>query len=231
MGCLRFMTKMSLAFLTMAVFLALSAAGAGGATVLHASLSTEIPANPSGGGSLSAPVPEVTKGKLLVASPYMNDPVFSRSVVIIIDYSAHGVTGLIINRPTKIGLAAALTDLKGIRDSGDPLYFGGPVNLSGVTMLVRAPEQPQESVRVTGDVYFSASPGAFRRLFDDDGSPKAYRVFAGFAGWAPEQFAWELSNGGWMVMDADPDVIFDGDPRGLWPRLIDRFEAARPDGL
>lgn len=215
----------------MAVFLALSATGAGAAAILHARLSPETPAGAQGDRPLGAPEPEVAKGKLLVASPYMNDPVFSRSVVIIIDYSAHGVTGLIINRPTKIGLAAALTDLKGIRESGDPLYFGGPVNLSGVTMLVRAPEQPQESVRVTGDVYFSASPGAFRRLLDNDGSPKAYRVFAGFAGWAPEQFAWEVSNGAWMVMDADPDVIFDGDPRGLWPRLIDRLEAASTGGL
>src|SRR5512146_88504 len=48
------------------------------------------------------------KGKFLVASRNLLDPRFRETVVLLIDYSAQGAAGLIINRPSKAHLAELL---------------------------------------------------------------------------------------------------------------------------
>lgn len=193
------------------------AVAAGGG--VYASLSTGMPVSPNVSPEGDVAATGIAKGKFLVAGPRMNDPLFFHAVVLIVAYNGSGVAGLIVNHPARITLSHALRDFKALKDSTDQLYLGGPVRFENVTLLVRAGRPPQDALQVIGDVYFSASPDAFRSLFDGQGAPEAFRVYAGYAGWSHGQLLWEISVGGWKVIDADPGVIFDNDPEGLWSRL------------
>ena len=44
----------------------------------------------------------------------------------------------------------------------------------------------------------------------------AVRLFAGYAGWAPEQLHEELAEGAWYVVDGDPADAFTESPQTLW---------------
>lgn len=63
------------------------------------------------------------------------------------------------------------------------------------------------------------------------------RIFRGYAGWGPGQLEGELSAGAWIVLDADPDDIVDGDPDELWRNVLRRqpgrlaWLAEAPDDL
>ena len=48
------------------------------------------------------------------------------------------------------------------------------------------------------------------------------RVFAGYAGWAPDQLDGELEAGGWFVVDADADDPFFSRPDDLWAEVLRR---------
>ena len=49
-----------------------------------------------------------TTGRLLVAEPMLGDPNFDRTVVLVIQHTAEGALGLVLNRPTDVLVADAL---------------------------------------------------------------------------------------------------------------------------
>ena len=48
------------------------------------------------------------------------------------------------------------------------------------------------------------------------------RVFAGVAGWGPEQLEEELDRDDWIIEPAAPEDIFTDDPDGLWSAVLRR---------
>ena len=61
-------------------------------------------------------------GRLLVSTPYFNDPFFNHSVVLLTDYEAEHTAGLIINRPLPHTVHEVVNDIK----VDDSIFFGGP---------------------------------------------------------------------------------------------------------
>ena len=57
-----------------------------------------------------------------------------------------------------------------------------------------------------------------------DGS---YRLYSGFAGWAPRQLESEMARDGWYMLPATEDVVFRKDTRDLWRELIERARGAK----
>ena len=51
---------------------------------------------------------------------------------------------------------------------------------------------------------------------------KKFRLYAGYAGWAPGQLDRELARGGWHVLQADVATVFEKVPSEIWPELINR---------
>jgi putative transcriptional regulator len=48
------------------------------------------------------------------------------------------------------------------------------------------------------------------------------RLYAGHAAWAPGQLQAEVGAGGWQILPATPDLVFDEDPSELWRKLEGR---------
>lgn len=159
---------------------------------------------------IHAPDAHLSKGKFLVAAPSMTDPRFSGTIVLLIDYGMQGAVGLVINRPTKLKLSQAF-DYAGFKKRDGALFLGGPVGTEQVFILLRSEKEVTGSSRVFKDVYVSTSEGVLQGAADGKAE---FRVFAGFAGWAPLQLDREVSMGVWRVIDADGDVIFSGKPGG-----------------
>ncbi len=165
------------------------------------------------------------KGKFLVASPNMVDPRFEETVVLLIDYSAEGAAGLIINRPTKVPLAEVLPSVPGLKDRAGVVYYGGPVEGHRMLMLIRSGEKPEESGRVFGNVYVSASMGTLEHMIRSHKTDRELRLYAGYAGWMARQLDWELSKGDWIVMSADAGSIFEKKSSEIWRELYQRGSA------
>ena len=164
----------------------------------------------------------VTKGVFLVAEARLTDPNFSRSVVLIIHHGQTGSLGVVINRPTTTRLSRLLPDIRTLKDRPDLLYFGGPVMHDALVMLLRSPDPPPSSVPIFEDVYFSQSIDGLTDVLRKGASPNAFRIYAGYAGWAPGQLEAELVRGDWRVIPGDPGAIFEKDPDTIWPEMIRR---------
>jgi putative transcriptional regulator len=157
-------------------------------------------------------------GDLLVSSEKLGDPNFAESVVLIVRHDEEeGTLGLIINRRTEVPLSRIFPDIKGA--SGDPVYIGGPVSMTAVQALVREQSEGDELRHVLGDVYITGSRQWIEKSIRSHAAPSKFRLYAGYAGWAPGQLAMEVQMGAWTVMANRPKLVFDDDPDSLWARL------------
>src|SRR6266511_2379293 len=142
-------------------------------------------------------------GQFLIASPSILDPHFHRTVVFVTAHSEEGAVGLILNRRSDATVGDAVPQLAPVTDLGDPVFVGGPVNPEGVAVLAEF-HDPDEAL--------------------EEGTPELERtrVFAGVAGWGPEQLEDELERDDWIIERADLDDIFTEDPEGLWSSVLRR---------
>jgi putative transcriptional regulator len=167
----------------------------------------------------------LSKGKFLVASRKLGDPRFMQTVVLLLDYAPGGAMGLIVNRPSEMKLSTLLPETEGLKARKDTVYVGGPVAINQILMLIRAAKQPEESLPVLEDIFVSANSKLLERMVEGAGKGERFRVYAGYAGWAPGQLDGEVVRGDWYVMPADSETVFEQTPAEIWPELIQRVSA------
>ena len=164
-------------------------------------------------------------GKLLVASRNLSDPSFTQSVVLLIHYDKEGTVGLRINYRTKAPISSLLENLDTAKRGADPLYIGGPVEMTSVLALLRSSKKPDDqSPSVLGDVYLVSSKAALEKALTGSSGPGDLRVYLGYCGWAPGQLENEVTLGGWWIFDSTSTLVFDSYPDSIWSRLISRTE-------
>ena len=174
--------------------------------------------NPGGPG----PREELAKGKFLVASRRLQDPNFKETVVLLVEYGLNGAMGLVINRPSPVKLVTVFPDIKELKQRKDTIYAGGPVAVNQMLMLIRSSQVPEESKEITQDVYISSSGKVLERLMKSTANDEKFRLFAGYAGWAPNQLDFERTRGDWHVLKADAETVFAQKPLEIWQDLIHR---------
>jgi putative transcriptional regulator len=158
-------------------------------------------------------------GRLLVATPLLGDPHFSRTVVYLLEHDGGGTVGVVMNRPSHTPVGQVLPDWHDAVSGPAVVFGGGPVQPDGALCLgmlapgsegIREVVDGVSTVDLDGDVTVIA-PNA-RRL----------RVFAGHAGWAPGQLEDELAEGAWWVLRGGPDDLFSDEPASMWRRVLRR---------
>ncbi len=156
------------------------------------------------------------QGHALVASPYLTDPNFLRSVVYLLRHDDDGAVGLILNRPLLTTVGSLLTEISGQQvNNPQPVYCGGPVD--GPLMLLQACEHEEVPA-----IYIASDQDRILEIcaLDSNASNAGeYRVFDGYAGWGAEQLEKELSGGGWLVWEIPAEQLF-ADAEYLWRNAI-----------
>lgn len=140
--------------------------------------------------------------------------------MLLIDYGQNGAMGLIINRATDVRLSRVFPEIDGLRNRTDTLYIGGPVEIDKVFILIRSNSQTLNSLPLLKNLYLSGDTSVLGQILDD--KRQEARVYAGYAGWAPEQLQAEIARGDWSVVPADALTIFDAVPTEIWEKLMNR---------
>jgi len=162
---------------------------------------------------------ESLAGHVLVASPSILDPNFERTVVLVTAHTDEGAIGVILNRCSEATVGEAVPQLAPVLDADDQIYVGGPVNPEGVAVLAEFDDPGDAGVVVMDDVGFVALDDA---LEGEAPQLQRARVFAGVAGWGPEQLEEELERDDWIIEPAELGDIFTEDPDGLWSAVLQR---------
>lgn len=164
-------------------------------------------------------------GKLLVAMPDMGDPRFDRSVIFMCDHSDERAMGLIINKPSRDlrfnDLLQQLDIPKARRENQIDVYVGGPVDYGRGFVLHSADYHSRDStMRVDGGFGLTATLDILEDISQGDG-PEHCILAMGYAGWGPGQLENEIQRNGWLLCDADAELVFSQDNDAKWARALE----------
>src|SRR6478736_5830400 len=167
-----------------------------------------------------------TKGRLLVATPTLDDPHFHHSVVFMVEHHADGALGLVLNRPSAESLDVPLDAWVRVQSAPPRVFSGGPVEPDALIALART-DGPVEEDDDGHLAPLTASIASADLAADpDEVAPniRALRVFRGYAGWS-------------LVLDSDESDVFTAEPDELWRTVLRRqpgrlgWLAGAPDDL
>ena len=152
------------------------------------------------------------QGKLLLATPKMEDFRFEKAVILICSHSAYGAMGIIINKPT---LDLKFDDiLSQLHIDTNPtavnpkIYFGGPVEYGRGFVIHSADyDVPDVSVKIREQYCLTASIEILRDMAEGKG-PKDSLLALGYSGWGPGQLEDEIFSDSWLLCDPDNDLVF-----------------------
>ena len=154
------------------------------------------------------------EGHLLVASRYLLDNNFVKTVILLVQHSEEGALGVVVNRPTCKTVKELWKEVgEAPCKSTRPVFLGGPV--AGPIMAVHADHSLAE-VEIVPGVFFAAKKPNLDQLVLHPKEPQ--KIFVGHAGWGPGQLENELQQGAWLTMPATAEYVFDDDS-DLWQQL------------
>ena len=170
---------------------------------------------------------KLAKGRFLIATRQVRGPFFGQTVIVLLDHSAQGAAGLIVNRPTRVQLAELLPETARLEDRRDRVHLGGPVEPHSMVFLIRSDATPPDSQRILSDVHVTGSVAALEEVVAHDVPASRFHAYLGYAGWAPGQLEAEVARGDWYVSSEKPEIIFDEAPHDLWQRLVRENEGVQ----
>ena len=151
-------------------------------------------------------------GNLLVATPLLLDPNFTRTLVLLLQHDEDGCVGVVLNRPSTEPVADHLPEWAARVPGSGHIHYGGPVEPEVAIGLSLSPEGMPTGVPGLSLVDLTQPPGE---------AVHPVRIYSGYSGWGSDQLEAEISMGSWYVVQASPDDPFDSEA-GQWRRVLRR---------
>ena len=158
----------------------------------------------------------------VVAMPQLQDPNFTRTVVLMLRSNEEGALGVVVNRSTSIPLGEFLAH-QNVEFAGGPehrLNLGGPVEQDSHLLVLHGEEEPlmgegsPEELELAPGLRLIVAREGLRVLAARNS--RRFRCYLGYAGWGPGQLEWELSEGAWVALPCDSGLVFDEPQEDVW---------------
>lgn len=159
----------------------------------------------------------LAEGKLLVATEVVGGGIFVETVILLLHYDETGAVGLVVNRPTEVGMDELVADDTVVFKYTGSIYWGGPVEMNNLSALMKSDSAPPDARKIVESVYLVPIKDAPENALKD---VSRLRIYMGYAGWAPGQLDHEMARGSWHVVPASADSVFAKDSGELWKRLV-----------
>jgi putative transcriptional regulator len=158
------------------------------------------------------------RGCYLLSEPFLSDPNFRRSVVLLTEHEEEtGSIGFVLNRPTGYLIHEIL---QGFPEMDALVHVGGPVQQDSLHYLHRIPEL-EGSQEVHKGVYWGGDFDRLRELAESKQiDASQVRFFIGYSGWAPGQLDSEMESKTWIVAKGRAAFTFHEDTDNLWKEIL-----------
>lgn len=159
-----------------------------------------------------------TKGSLLAAEPFLGDPNFDRSVILLTEHNEEGSLGFVINKPLEVKLDDIVIDFPPF----DTLvYHGGPVQQDNLYFIHNKGNLIPGSQVIKGNLCWGGELEPLKEmikcgLIDSN----EIRFFLGYSGWGVGQLTNEIEENSWLVLDNVGNDVFSETPQEMWKQIL-----------
>lgn len=158
---------------------------------------------------------------LILSEPFMADPNFQRSVVLVCeDHEIDGTIGYILNQPTELFISDLIIDLAPTTDH--PVFIGGPVGHDAIHFIHKCPDRLSGGTDLGNGVIWGGNFEQLKVLLSQGELGKdEIKFFLGYSGWEPGQLDREMMENSWVVAKQyNPDILFVIDGENLWREAL-----------
>ena len=161
------------------------------------------------------------RGRLLISEPFLPDPNFERTVVLLCEHNEEGSFGFVLNKPSILKVNEVMEELT---DLENLVFVGGPVQQDTLHFIHRNAAL-DNAVEIVERIYWG---GAFESLMllleTKQITAGDVRFFLGYSGWGPGQLEAELDQDSWIVCDYVTDqLLFDTSSEVMWRKALENM--------
>lgn len=156
-------------------------------------------------------------GRFLISEPFMADPNFQRTVVLLVEHNEAGSLGFVLNRQLVANIQDLVDDVPPFEA---PIFLGGPVEHNTLHFLHTRAELPGAQPLGDGIFWSGNADALFEQIRQESISPQEVVFCLGYAGWGAGQLQNELDQKTWIVTPAEASFIFTENYGDLWQRLL-----------
>lgn len=157
----------------------------------------------------------------------MRCPFFNHTLVLLIDHGEEGSFGFVVNRMTDLEMLDVFNEVGVIPETSDaaraPVLLGGPVSPESGWVLYDTEGVPQptegKTIAVGKGIACSASLELLERIARGDG-PDTCAMILGYSGWGAGQLEGEMTQGSWIPVDLDSDLVFETPVEQRWDAAL-----------
>lgn len=158
------------------------------------------------------------KGRLLIASPFLEDPYFSRTLIILCDHNDEGSFGFVLNRYIELDLPDLLEHLP---ETVGRISLGGPVENNSLYYIHTLGDAIPGSVSIGGNIWLGGdfeiiTEGIKNETIDS----RNVRFFVGYSGWSEAQLEDEIKERSWYVRELNDLPVMDTVRDDLWNEAL-----------
>lgn len=162
------------------------------------------------------------KGDLLISEPFLPDPNFERSVILLCEHDENGTFGFVLNQLSTLKFDEVIEESGGFADE---LFVGGPVQQDTIHLIHRCPELIENSKNVNDEIYWGGDFDKIIFLLNTNQISKSdVKFFIGYSGWSPGQLMSEIEAKSWIVhKNPTAQQVFDSDANVLWRKVLNEM--------
>jgi putative transcriptional regulator len=157
-------------------------------------------------------------GMLLIAEPFLRDPNFSRSVVLLCEHKEEGSFGLLLNRSYHQTLEDLIPECEGMDFA---ISDGGPVQRDTLHFIHQYPERIPGGSELRDGMYWGGDfELAIRLLRSGVIDRDRIRFFIGYSGWTEGQLDSEVREKSWLVTPGSRKIVFPKSEIETWKESL-----------
>ncbi len=158
------------------------------------------------------------KGRILVATPLVNDPYFEKSIIYVFEHNNKGTMGVLINNILSDITCTDLLIQLNIKDvvrNLPPIHFGGPVE-PGRGFIVHTSDYITENThQIVENVSITSTIDILQDIIAGKG-PSRSIIALGYVGWEPGQLEEEILSNDWICIPATEELLFGENIQNKW---------------
>ena len=161
----------------------------------------------------------ITKGSLLIAEPFMADPYFGRSVILVTNHEKEdGTVGFILNKCLFKKVSNFVDDFP---DFNADIFYGGPVATDTLHYIHNNKAELDGAKEIGKHVFWGGDFETLKNKIEEKViTPKDIRFFVGYSGWDEGQLRKEIINNSWIVGKVKNNYLQIKNQHNLWNTVL-----------
>jgi putative transcriptional regulator len=164
---------------------------------------------------------EPMAGRLLISEPYLPDPNFERTIILLCEHNEEGTVGFVMNKPSPSRHGELIKDLSLLKNI---VCMGGPVQQDTLHYIHRCADIGG-AVEISEGIFWG---GEFEQVIEKLESGQLVhediKFFLGYSGWSPDQLEDEIKANSWIVSEmATEELIFYTPETEMWRKTLKKM--------